>query len=271
MLIDANFAIEEAADILNSWRAKRIKTQLPSLEALPEILNEPLAEAEKLTISTEAYEDLISRLYEQVDFCSEADVAVLFKKAKTDTLSPLTPLYTAAVESPSPTGTEDSFHGFWDQNIAKVVKLLLPTGLSIRNSNRHTETRKFRPDSGFLYENICVFRGEEKGSENDEDPKVELSDKITSWGVYEPAPYLLGELYHCECLVLCIHANYRVLLLWAPIDACRNFPAWDREGQPCHHRFSLCGSEASSRSHRKYTAPHQFNHSFQTARRPCAS
>ena len=186
------FSVEEVANILESWRAKRIKTQLPSLDVLPKILNEPLTEAEKVPISTEAYEGLISPPHEAVDFCHKAGVAVLFKKAESNTLSPLMPLYTTAIWSPCPTGTEDSFHAFWDENISQVIDILLPTGLSIRNSNQHTETRQFHPDSSFLYKNICVFRGEEKGPENDEDPKAELSDKLTRWGVYKPAPYLLG-------------------------------------------------------------------------------
>ena len=82
------FSVKEMADILESWRAKRIKTQLPSLDALPKILNKPLTEAEKVLILTEAYEGLISPPHEAVDFCREADVAVLLKKAESNTLSP---------------------------------------------------------------------------------------------------------------------------------------------------------------------------------------
>ena len=82
------FSVKEMADILESWRAKRIKTQLPSLDVLPKILNEPLTEAEKVLILTEAYEGLISPPHEAVDFCCEADVAVLLKKAESNTLSP---------------------------------------------------------------------------------------------------------------------------------------------------------------------------------------
>lgn len=63
----------------------------------PKILNEPLTEAEKVPISTEAYEGLISPPHEAVDFCHKADVAVLFKKAESNTLSPLMPLYTTAI------------------------------------------------------------------------------------------------------------------------------------------------------------------------------
>ena len=67
----------------------------------------------------------------------------------------------------------------------------MPSGTSIRDFNRHTDTKKNRPDYGFLKDNVCPFRGEEKHSESREDPKAELSDKLT-W-IYSPAPYVFGE------------------------------------------------------------------------------
>jgi hypothetical protein len=47
-----------------------------------------------------------------------------------------------------------------------------------------------RPDFALLVQNVCVFRGVEKGPENREDPRAELVDKL-SW-VYKPAEYILG-------------------------------------------------------------------------------
>ncbi|KAF8572904.1 hypothetical protein K439DRAFT_1643341 [Ramaria rubella] len=72
----------------------------------------------------------------------------------------------------------------------------------IRNSNKHAETKKMRPDFGFLVQNVCVFRGEEKGPENPEDPRAELADKLM-W-VYNPAEYMLG--YYCRGLELTLVA-----------------------------------------------------------------
>ena len=59
------------------------------------------------------------------------------------------------------------------------------------DSNRHTDTKKKRPDYGFLKDAVCPFRGEEKPSESRDDPKAELSDNLT-W-TYSPAPYVFGE------------------------------------------------------------------------------
>ncbi|KAF8576604.1 hypothetical protein K439DRAFT_646707 [Ramaria rubella] len=59
-----------------------------------------------------------------------------------------------------------------------------------------------RPDFGFLVQNVCVFRGEEKGPENPEDPRAELADKLM-W-VYNPAEYMLG--YYCRGLELTLVA-----------------------------------------------------------------
>ncbi|KAF8512677.1 hypothetical protein BU17DRAFT_53952, partial [Hysterangium stoloniferum] len=182
--------------------AKKAKTQLPLLCDLYAILNQPLNEAEKIAISHDAYEDLITPLYESNDTCKEEDVAILFKKSESDVLSPLNNLYKAVVESPSATGNKDFFHGFWDKNIKDVIELILQQGQSIRNSSQNMETKKMRPDFGLLVQNVCVFRGEEMGPGNSEDPRAELADKLT-W-VYNPAEYLLG--YYCRGLDLTLVA-----------------------------------------------------------------
>jgi hypothetical protein len=106
-------------------------------------------------------------------------------------LSPLIKLYTAVVESPAMTGTEEYFRGFWDKNIKEVIELVLGQGQSFRNSNNNTQMRQMRPDFGLLLRNVCVFRGEEKGPQNTEDPRAELINKLM-W-VYKPAEYILGE------------------------------------------------------------------------------
>ncbi|KAF8513568.1 hypothetical protein BU17DRAFT_95259 [Hysterangium stoloniferum] len=100
----------------------------------------------------------------------------------------------AVVESPSATGTKDFVRGFWDKNIKDVIELVLQQGQSIRNSNHNMETKNMCPDFGLLVQNVCVFRGVEKGPGNSEDPRAELVDKLT-W-VYSPAEYLLG-YYYC--------------------------------------------------------------------------
>jgi hypothetical protein len=183
---------EEATGILQCLRAKKARMQLPALVELNGVLNKPLAETEKIAISHEAYADLISPIQEAFDICKEEDISILFKQSDMECASPLLiTLYKAVVESPGATGTEEYFRGFWDKNIKDVIELVLQQGQSIRNSNRHTETKNMRPDFGLLLQDVCVFRGEEKGPQNTEDPRAELVDKLT-W-VYKPAEYMLGK------------------------------------------------------------------------------
>ena len=103
--------------------------------------------------------------------------------------------YNAAVARPPPpdNGTDASFISFWDDNIRKILELLVPSGESTRDYRRHANTEKLRPDYGLLLNGICRFLGEERPTikTNRDDPKAELSDKLT-W-VYSPAPYVFGE------------------------------------------------------------------------------
>jgi hypothetical protein len=165
--------------------------QLPTLSELPAVLNRPLAETEKIAISRETYADLISPLYELSDICGEKDISILFKQTDFDVISPLIGLYAAVVTSPGTTGTEQYFRGFWDNNIKDVIQLILYQGQSFRGNNLNTQTKNMRPDYGLLVQNVCVFRGKEKGPQNREDPRTELVDKLM-W-VYKPAEYILGE------------------------------------------------------------------------------
>jgi len=167
------------------------------------MLNKPLEEHEKIPISRKAYQDLISPLYETKDTCKEEDVAILFKKSVSDVFSPLTNLYPTVAQNPSERGTEEFFRGFWDSNIKDVVSLFLQEGSSIRNSNFNTQIRNMRPDFGLLVQDVCVFRGEEKGPGNPEDPKAELADKLV-WAFYDPAEYILG--YYCRGLTMTLVA-----------------------------------------------------------------
>ncbi|KAF8586012.1 hypothetical protein K439DRAFT_1632090 [Ramaria rubella] len=74
----------------------------------------------------------------------------------------------------------------------KILEMssILDQGHGIRNSNKDTETKNMRPGFGFLVQNVCVFRGEEKGPENPEDPRAE--------------EYMLG--YYCRGLELTLVA-----------------------------------------------------------------
>ena len=133
-------------------------------------------------------------------------------------LIPTIPLITSLLRVDS-TGSLD--HSFWDRKIRDILEMLIPTGRSIRDSDECTSTTNQRPDYGFLLNKICPFGGEEifsfffyinnafgmirhgletsrprgrpggeeKGPNNPDDPKKELSDKLV-W-VCNPAPFML--------------------------------------------------------------------------------
>lgn len=153
----------------------------------------PLPQAEKIPLSRTQFDGLLSSTTEIKDRCVQGDVERLFRVSDAEASDILFAHFYHAVVWPAPPddGTEASFHSFWDDNIRKILELLVPSGKSIRDSSHHTNTEKLRPDYGFLLDNICPFRGEEKSSTNHVDPKPELSDKLT-W-VYSPAPYVFGE------------------------------------------------------------------------------
>lgn len=182
---------EDAFDIVNAWRINRKRVKVPSVEELRGLLEIPFADSEKIPITERMFNALVSEISPKN--CSPHDVGTLFKigEPAPDLLHVIYP----AVAHPSPKGgTENAFISHWDDNIRKVLELLIPSGKSIRNSNHCTETRNLCPDFGFLLGTICSFRGVEKGPENPDDPKAELVDKL-NW-VYDPAPYMLGECSH---------------------------------------------------------------------------
>ena len=181
-----------STDILRRW-SKKSKLSLPLISELPGLLDKPLPQDEKIPLTRIQFDNLISGLTETTDVCCREDVERLFRisDAEASEILHLT-FYNAAVRRPPPqTGTEASFHSFWDDNIRRILELLVPSGTSIRDSNCHTGTKKNTPDYGFLKDNVCPFRGEETHRESRDDPKAELSDKLT-W-VYSPAPYVFGE------------------------------------------------------------------------------
>lgn len=149
----------------------------------------PLSAEEKVPISANRMEGLVSSIDVQ-DICTRDDVKLLFRVGPGNT--PLDKIFFAVADSPPISGTEDLFHSFWDKNVREVLELLIPSGKSIRNSNRHTSTKALRPDYAFLLNKLCPFRGEEKPPDSTDDPKKELSTKLI-WA-YAPAPFVLGKL-----------------------------------------------------------------------------
>ena len=138
--------------------------------------------------------------FEYQDTCQREDAERLFRVGEYSHFS--SKILSVIYDGPPSDGTENSFIFFWDQNVRRFLELLIPDGKSIRDSSEHTATGHLRPDYGFLLNNLCTFRGEEKALGNPIDPKKELSDKL-EWA-YDPAPYVLG--YYAKGPVLTLVA-----------------------------------------------------------------
>ena len=173
--------------ILRSWRQKA-KPGLPSVAQLPGILDQPLPEMAKIPLPQQEFNDLLSSLVRNL--VQRADLEILFRVSDVESSFSLVYSVCHAVtrDSPSDHGSEASFHAFWDNNIRDIFSLLVPTAQTDRDTSQGT---KLRPDFVLIEDKICAFRGEEKSPSNREDPKAELTDKLT-W-TYSPAPYVFGE------------------------------------------------------------------------------
>jgi hypothetical protein len=177
--------------IIDRWRNKHAKNALPSLIELERIADSPLSEEEKIPLSPSRFNDLISSVNLR-DICTEDDVRVLFDSRPGG--GPLDEVFFTVAKSPPDSGTEDFFISFWDRNIRDILEIVVPAGRSLRNSNFNTATGNLRPDYGFLVDDRCVFRGEEKPPRSTDDPREELVSKL-EW-VYTPAPFVLGRFGH---------------------------------------------------------------------------
>ncbi|KAI9455621.1 hypothetical protein HD554DRAFT_2178403 [Boletus coccyginus] len=179
---------EDGALIIARWRSKHLQAELPTIDELASFVDHPLSDDEKIPISINYFNGLLSSPLELHDICTPNDVQLLFRPGHGGTL--LDKIFWAVATSPPYDGTQRAFISFWDNNIRDIVELLLPTGWSIRNSKEHTATMRCRPDYAFLMNNLCPFRGEEKSPQSTADAKQELADKV-AWA-YDPAPYVLG-------------------------------------------------------------------------------
>jgi hypothetical protein len=177
---------EEAAQTLQTLRAKLARVQLPPLRDLKAFLEQPLTEEEKIPISHENFDELLGDPIDET--CSEEEVAILFRRVDIGSISLLALFYLAAATSPTTPGPKEYIHSFWDENIKKILEVMLQERHSIRKSNANKLTRD--PGFGLLVRNVCVFRGEELPRLHQEDARSVLVDKL-AW-VYQPAEYLLG-------------------------------------------------------------------------------
>ena len=120
--------------------------------------------------------------------CELEDAALLFRA--NDASTPLDRIFFTVLDDPPEDGNEASLHSFWDDNIRKVLHVLVPNGRSIRNCINDATVRDLRPDYAFIVGTLCVFRGEEAGVGSYIDTKAILARKM-EW-TYDPAPYVFG-------------------------------------------------------------------------------
>jgi len=177
-------------DVIRRWQSKRLKSQLPSIEELRALVDQPLSDNEKIPLACDRFQSLINTTLPAAR-CTRADVGALFR-FEDAALSALDKIFFIVAEPPPHSRSEALFHSFWDSNVRYILELLIPSGRSIRHSSNDTATGSLRPNYGFLLRNLCTFRGEEEPPDSNEDPKAELSYKL-AWA-YDPAPYVFGQL-----------------------------------------------------------------------------
>jgi hypothetical protein len=194
---------------VNEWSQPSATLRLQDLSTH---LRQPLERHEKIPIPQQKFDRMIVSSSNVPPECllSAEELATLFRVSADECADQVETLFLCAVNTECPaSGTEDLFHSTWDENISKILSLILSYSKPIRNSNRNTSTALKRPDYGLLIKNSCIFRGEEKGSETSGNPAKELTDKL-EW-TYDPLPYILGLSWILLSLKAYLCMCYRIL------------------------------------------------------------
>jgi hypothetical protein len=156
---------------------------------------------EKIPLSQRLFKELVN----VNEHCIRSDVDIVFRIHNSISLLAISHFVSPVRQEPPPLSeTRNSFHSFWDDNLCKILLLLLldEGALAIRNDSSHSATATTGPDLALIKNNRCIFRGEERVMYEPSDPKQALSDKL--FWVYSPAPYVLGQhlLLHFANLIL---------------------------------------------------------------------
>jgi hypothetical protein len=114
------------------------------LTELRTYLQQPLAEDEKIPIPLDVF-TLLSRNNSYVEFprsaVSAEQLETLFRVSTDERAWVVEISFINAVEADPPaSGTEDLFHSTWDNNISRILKLILSNATPIRNGNDNTTT-----------------------------------------------------------------------------------------------------------------------------------
>ena len=176
------FLLDDVHSILERWRSRLTGIGLPSVHDLKEFIETPLQEDEKIPITFKRMLELVCGT------CEAEDAGLLFRA--NDASTPLDRIFFTVLDDPPEDGNEASLHSFWDDNIRKVLHVLIPNGRSMRNCINDATVRDLRPDYAFLVGTLCIFRGEEAGVGSHIDTKAILARRV-EW-TYDPAPYVFG-------------------------------------------------------------------------------
>ena len=239
---------DDGALIIARWRSKHLQAGLPTIDELASFVDCPLSDDDKIPISANFFNGLVSSSLELHDICTPNDVQPLFRLGHGGTR--LDKIFWVVASSPPYGGTERAFIHFWDDNIRGVVELLLPTGRSMRNSSEHTATMRCRPDYAFLVNNFCPFRGEERSPESTADPKQELADKL-AWA-YDPAPYVLGEVVEVTSICISHWCFGRLLCDRTLLHSGGDLPSTAGSKSPIRARYRVGRSKTQSRPNQEY-------------------
>jgi hypothetical protein len=162
-IIAPKSAVDISTRLSHKWNVPLTKPL--DVSDIPVYLDAPLDPEEKIPIPDVEWELLLRPDISLPEhFCTPEDLGQLFTKTEDETANFICHNVLVAIHmaQPDPSGTEDSFHAFWDRNILEILVTCLGKPRWIRNSNKGTNTGSSRPDLGLLLRSACVFRGEEK-------------------------------------------------------------------------------------------------------------
>lgn len=183
--------VDQTQQLLERWQQP---VPVPDVVTLLGHIQSPLLDEEKVPISQQEFDKLITGYdVSHPNAILQAEkLKALFRVSNDESAFPLLVEfgYTLFFSPPEP-GTESSFHSLWDINISLIIRTILSNGSSIRDSNKNTNTGLKRPDYGFLVNTYCLFRGEEKAPNSNDNPERELVEKLLDFS-YQPLNFILG-------------------------------------------------------------------------------
>ncbi|KAI6098234.1 hypothetical protein F5141DRAFT_445194 [Pisolithus sp. B1] len=180
----------DATTLVDTWMNNRRSTHVTTIEELRSLLERPLASSEKIPIREFTFAEL---LYSSgPNRCDAGDVGSLFRVGEPGR-SLFAILDAVAIHAPGG-GTKADFISFWYFNIHRFLELAMPNGRSFPDGKRHTKMQKSGSDFRFMVNGSCQFWGQERRSDDPQDPKEDLNNNFT-W-THGLVPYAVG--YYCH-------------------------------------------------------------------------